>query len=224
MVSHIGGLVTAFEEVFLEQQVITKLNAARRAGEPLYYSFQDRCAASGCSGLLSSWELDQTSAKRPRLASTSTPRERIALLRASGVSAGSPALRHPADLAVEAGLRTMLASVSGSWSSYASGLRSWALFIDALFPFTPHIPAQWPMLAAYGSIFANPDTLGRYLSHLRLAHRLLRAESSAIDELASSLRRGPRRHFVPKPRPVVSRADLERLVDLAVLRLSLIHI
>ena len=221
-VSHTGALLVALEDVFTESDRITGLNASARRDRPKVFSFVDRCRASGCLALVTPWELDQAQAKRPRLSGGARPQERVLALRVGPVDVLSPALRHPADLSVEAGIRILFSSISASWRAYSSGIRTWALFVDTMFPFTPHFPAQWDMLVSYGSIFSNPDSLGRYLSHLRFAHRVLRLDDSAIKELSGPLRRGPRRHFAPKPRPFASRHDLEKLVKLAVSRQCLL--
>ena len=217
-VSHAGALLVALEDVFTESDRVASLNASARQGRPKVFSFVDRCRASGCLAMVTPWALDQAQAKRPRLTGGARPQERVLALRAGPVDVLSPALRHPVDLSVEAGIRILFSSISASWKAYSSGIRTWALFVDTMFPFTPHFPAQWEMLASYGAIFSNPDSLGRYLSHLRFAHRVLRLDDSAIKELSGPLRRGPRRHFAPQPRPFASRRDLEKLVKLAIAR------
>ena len=217
-VTFTGGLIVALEEVFKESQFLTLVNNSQRRDLPLLYTFKDRCSASGCLALLTPWELDQSVAKRPRITTGSAPRERIAALQAAPVDIANPALRHPADLGVEAGIRLMFSSISGSWQAYSSGLRAWGLFVDTLFPFTPHFPASWEALVAFGSLFANPGSMGRYLSHLKFAHRVLRLDTGLIDQVSSPLRRGPRRHFAPRPRPILSRKDASALVRRALAR------
>ena len=119
-VSHAGALVVALEDVYLEADRVHALNASARAGCPLVYSFLDRCRASGCLALATPWELDQSRAKRPRLGVGTKPQERISALMAGPVDILSPALRHPADLGVEAGLRIIISSISGSWKACSS--------------------------------------------------------------------------------------------------------
>ena len=82
----------------------------------------------------------------------------------------APAAR--ANLLLEASLRSLVASVKGSWASVRSGLNCWAAFMSEQYPDRPHFPASSDQLCAYSSCFANGGTLDNYIGHLRLGHQL----------------------------------------------------
>eukprot|EP00972_Heterocapsa_arctica_P062340 9189824-Heterocapsa_arctica.AAC.1 len=50
------------------------------------------------------------------------------------------AIRTPAELARESGLRTFVQTIAASWQSYKSGINNWGIFMDVYFPMTPHFP------------------------------------------------------------------------------------
>lgn len=69
--------------------------------------------------------------------------------------------------------RSMLAAISDSLASYASGIRCWAAFLDAS-SVGVHFSADELMVMRYTSMFTQSGTMHTYLKHLKWAHRFLR--------------------------------------------------
>ncbi len=57
----------------------------------------------------------------------------------------------------------------------------------------PHFPPSWERLSGFASFFINGDSLGKYMSHIRLGCRLTRCIHLFPDkDLVSGLLRGAR--------------------------------
>ena len=204
------------EEVFLEAYFVNTLN---RSSPPTYYSFADRCRASNCEALIPALDLDLTS--RPRALHTPRGLRPLAVLTSLGTFlprgplGPRDAVRHPTDLAAEAGLRARISSIAASWKQYRAGLRCWVNFLRTCFPGTPTTVMLDTHVQAFASLFENPDTLTNYLSHVRWGFRLLNLDCEPSVRLGRALCAGPRRYRPVGPRPSVSSAQVALLVQAA---------
>lgn len=119
------------------------------------------------------------------------PRKRCLSPRAAG--------QDVAALLDESGQRNMLAAIKFSLKFYASGIRSWAAFMDAL-GCPVYFPATETAVIRYSSIFGRSGTLTTYLQHLRWAHRFMRMpnewSTDAVDQVVRGIKKssGPARH------------------------------
>ena len=216
-----AAVAVAFDEVFLEAATLARFNVAV-ASDPsaTLFTFAARCEASGCSYLVPAVSLDTSVDVSRSPAFQDTPLKRIAqaaaeLLRGPAFGADARAVRPPALLQAEAGVRVMLSSVFGSWKSYRAGGRCWSAFMDAFYPSRPHFPASFEAFQRFAPLFRNADTLRAYHGHIRFAERLFGLPHVVDGELWAALLRGARRFRVPAPRPRFLREDVLRLVRLA---------
>ena len=216
-----AAVAVAFDEVFLEAATLARFNVAVRADpQAVLFTFAERCRASGCEYLAPAVSLDSSVDVSRHPSFQEPPAKRIALA-ARALLLGPPlgadprAVRPPASLAAEAGVRTMMASVARSWKSYRSGLRCWSAFMDAFFPSRPHFPAEFEALLQFAPLFRNSDTLRAYHGHIRFAERLLGLPSQVDDHLWAALLRGARRFKPQVARPRFLRPDVVRLVRAA---------
>ena len=146
-------------------------------GTYAYYTFRERCEASGVAYLLPAWTLDEGIGQSCR-SWNEVPRQRIRLIAAQQRAVSEDdvvlaAIRHPSLLIVEAGLRLLRQSISKSWRQVASGLRAWGHFHNLVFPAAAHLLACDHSLLAFGTIFKNAGTLAQYLGHIAKAEAML---------------------------------------------------
>ena len=94
---------------------------------------------------------------------------------------------------------SMLETVGKSTGQVASGLRSWAAFCDALGR-RAHFPATEDDVMLYTGIFRCGQTLGNYLGHLKLAHRLLGEEVTFDTHRVRTASRGAKKTLGPMRR------------------------
>jgi hypothetical protein len=201
------AVAEVLEEVFLESTTLSSRKLAYANNfRRLPFTFAERCAVSGCSELQGPVSLD-TSVDVSRAPSWQhAPRARLAVLAKSLRSVPRSDLpleawRFRGHLLAEQVLRSELASIQGSWKSSRAGLRCWACFMDDFFSRSAHFPPTWECLSGYGSIFANGDSLGHYVRHVRLGARLCRVSNLfPAQDLVSGLLRGSRKLTVRKPR------------------------
>ena len=212
----------ALSLIFSETDALARYNRAIGfAPERVVFSFRERALASNCAAYVASFGLDQSSPAAEAREWTEPPRKRLAMARAglaSGPARGADhrLVRPPEELALEAGLRGMAASISNSWKSYASGLRCWAVFMDALFPADPHFPALPHHVAAFAAFFQNGDTFEKYLSHVHFAERLLRLDRAVSRDFEKAVVRGARKGRPRREGPAFRRPSVLLLVQAAV--------
>ena len=194
----------ALAEVFTEAHTIAAYNSAiGHRPDKVLFTFAERARASNCEAFVPTLQLDTSGTDAGSRSWSAPPRKRLAVAAASlaaGPSANADprAVRLPSTIAREASLRNMMASVSGSWRSYQSGLRCWGCFMDACFPASPHFPAAQEHIAAFAVFFQNGDTLDQYLSHLHFGERLLQLERRATRDFERHVVRGAKK---ARPRP-----------------------
>ena len=126
-------VASAIEAAFREDSWIAALNQSSAPGESRWFTFEERCQASGVSFLIPAVPLDEGARGSGVRRWNDPPRARIQL--AGGMVRAGPAdgtdraaLRHPKLLMIEAGVRLQLQPISRSWRNCASDLRSRELF------------------------------------------------------------------------------------------------
>lgn len=220
-----GGLMSAaslnvaIENVFEEWKFSSLLGTS---------TFEQRCLASDCQALVPRFCLDEKAASRPLW--TATPRQRIAALQRglTPYGGGRPSQapsppegrlpsqwRFPGLLAREAGLRTQLASVRGSWRCLRSGLAAWDFHVENFARFENPFSVTEPLLASYSAMFMNGDTFKAYLGHLSVGCRLV-GRPLLPSALSSALIRGARKFVQKSERPTLRSAAVLALVRRAV--------
>ena len=124
------------------------------------------------------------------------------------------ALRFPKHLAAERALRTKLVSIQVSWKSTRSGLFAYGAFCSSFYPKAPSFPALLSTIDHFSAFFLNSDTFSAYVSHLRFGARL-RGQISLVPaaEELKGLLRGMRKATVHKPKPVLTSAEILKLVN-----------
>ena len=94
----------------------------------------------------------------------------------------------------ESGQRSMLDAIKLSLKSYASGLRCWAAFVDAI-GCCVHFPATETNAIRYCAMFGRVGTLTTYVQHLRWAHRFLRLRNEwhtdAVAQVVRDIKKSP---------------------------------
>ena len=213
-----AALARAIREVFMESAVIAEFNeAVRHSPGAVLFTFQERVAASGCGHCTPVVPLDQSVDVSRQRRWSEGPRKRIALAacelrRGPPAGADERAVRPPAALLAEAGCRTQLASIAGSWRSYASGILAWSAFMDACFPAARHFPATSEHVLAFVPFFANGRTCEKYLQHVKFAENLLGLVSPVDQGWLRSVRRGAVKFHQRADPPRCLQADVSRLV------------
>ena len=222
-----GGLRSAFQiagsldYVFEESSRISSFNRAVGHDEArVLFTFEERCLASGAAWLIPRVSLDEARKDAPP-AWNHGPRDRCDLIRSqlrdvARAPASSRARRTHSHLAKEAAVRLMLQSIVGSWRSTRAGLRAYGSFMQAAFPLFPHFPVSELAFQTWATQFSNPDTLGQYVTHVRMGSRLLGVPTRGIDDTASAILRGARKFRQVRSLPRVDGDTLDRVVDLAV--------
>ena len=117
-----------------------------------------------------------------------TPRQHCAALASAASSADA--------LLDENAQRYMLATISSSLSSYASGLKCWAAFNDALGT-RQHFPASETAILQFGAMFRKGSTYEKYLHHIAWAHRFLRLPNTWLTPAVKQAIRGAKRNVEP---------------------------
>ena len=139
-----------------------------------------------------------------------TPRKRCVAIGAAG--------QDVAALLDESGQRSMLDAIKFSLKSYASGVRCWAAFADAM-RFETHFPATETFVVRYCAVFGRAGTLGTYMQHLRWAHRFLWRSNAWHTDVVSQVIRGIRKSPTPpRLRLALQAQDVRKLVKRAVAR------
>jgi len=216
-----AAFARVLREVFLESATLAEFNeAVGNKPEARLFSFLERVKASGCEHCTPCISLDQSVDVSRAPSWSGGPRKRIALaasaIRAGPVGSADPrAVRHPAALQAEAGCRTMLSSINGSWRSYASGLAAWSAFMDACFPHSPHFPAGKSSLLAFVPFFANGKTCEKYIQHVQFAERVLGLPSQVDPAWVKALIRGVSKFHHRAESPRFLEADVTSLIKAA---------
>ena len=216
-----GDVVTCFSYVFEEYQTLEATNWHRTPALQRY-SFEERCLASGCPQFLPRFVADESSPLFGQPQWDGPPLKRICLGRSAlkGGLVGTPrsqgplhpAWRFPILLGIESGIRTQLCSVAGSRRGSRSGISAWNVFVSSEFPMEDSLAPTLPQLLAYGAMFSNGDTLGKYLGSLKLALRLVGRLGLPAESVISGLLRGARKHRVLQDRPALRSKQVLALV------------
>lgn len=214
-------LAAVLESIFNERSWVTSMNNTAAPGEVPYYTFVERCNASGVSHLVPAISIDRTAPGAAGRAWDEAPRKRIAILRRElqDGPVGDPpisAIRHQRLLSIEAGMLLQLQSIRASYNNTVSGLRAWGDFCNAVYPLSPHFPACDSSIMAFACIFRNPGTFSQYHHHIRKGEDLLRIVSVVSSRVVGALKRGLNAPHVARPMPRLHRADVRRLVAVAV--------
>jgi hypothetical protein len=127
-------------------------------------------------------------------------------------------LRFPEHLCRSHCIRIQLLSVQGSWKSLKSGLLSWGHFMDSVFPQDDHFDVQVRHIRSYVSMFRNAGSFGQYLSHIRLAVRILDGRWGIPSDVLSSVNRGLRKITVRSPAGTLTRSQMKSLVKSLIVR------
>ena len=193
------ALCVVFEEVFDEEAYFRAHYGALKDPRRKQFPFSERCAASDCGHLAEVVSISGGPALWDAM-----PRKRLSASIANWSRPGAPIdiskFRLPGHLTLEFVLRGQLRNISRSWRSISSGIVAWAVFSGAFTPFSdPWSPSQQD-LAAFAAHFRNGDTLGKYISNLRLACRLQHRPLEISEQLQvtiSALKRA--RPKAPRP-------------------------
>lgn len=209
------------EAVFHEESWVRSMNNTAVPGAIPFFTFPERCQASGVAYMIPAWSIDRSAAPVSSRRWNEAPIKRIALMKKENLAPLGPevkraAIRHPLLLSVEASLRLQLQSISGSFANTIAGLKAWGAFCSAAYPASPHFPACDLSIAAFASMFRNPSTFQHYLQHVRKGEDLLRLPSGISSRWAASTRRGLNTFHTPRPTPRLSQDDVRRLVEVAV--------
>jgi len=121
-------------------------------------------------------------------------------------------LRFPSHLLRSHSLRLQFLSVQISWKSFRSGIYCYGHFMDTMFPLQDHFEVSSTTIRAFASVFRNAGSFGQYLSHLRLATRLLDRSWAVPPEVVGSISRGLRKITVRHPAGTVSGSQMRLLV------------
>ena len=217
-----AALAYVLELIFTEDKSLTRYNDAvqRDPGKELF-SFRARAAASNCVHLVPPLAVDQSVAAATARTWADPPRKRLAAAASElhdgpARMADTRAVRSPQAILREAAMRSVAASVMGSWRSYASGLRCWSAYMDACHPSSPHFPAQAEHLRAFAPFFQNGDTLQKYVSHVHLGERLLGLDPAIRPPMERAIIRGAKKGSPRVEGPCFRRDDAARLVRAAV--------
>ena len=216
------AMAQALAQVYREADELRRYNRAIGDAPASYlFTFRARALASNCAHLVPALELDESAPLAGSRAAQEPPRKRLAQARA-GVDAGPVssadprAVRSHTRIATEAGLRVMMASVQGSWESYASGLRCWGTFMDLFCPSEPHFPARPHHIRMYCPFFRNVKTFEKYLMHVHFAERLLGLSPAVTRDFEKSVMRGLGKGDPRKEGPSLRRDACVRLIMAAV--------
>ena len=217
--AHIGACL---EEAFLEGETLQQLDASFRAEErKRLFPFALRCESSGCSMLISAADISDKGDLKVPLKWKEGPRQRLSLTldclksrKPLDVRVRRDSLRFPGHLLRERALRTEISSVAGSWRCTRAGLHAWDVFMrEVIGDSEPHFPPSWERLSGFASFFINGDSLGKYISHIRLGCRLTRSIHLFPDkDLVSGLLRGARKFQPLKRMGALRQMDSMRLI------------
>ena len=175
-----------FDELFKETEHIARL---AKSGRKLYH-FKARCEASGLPYTLPI-NYDQSFTDRKSVHRRSDyikPRDRIKRLKtdAEFVSSQAPnndtPWQYTGILQNEARIRLEMAAISHSWTSTRSAWNAWAEMCDIIDPQRAHFPISVNKLAIFSMSFDNPDSMNKYLQHLRKACVVFRQQFISKDD------------------------------------------
>ena len=217
-------VVYAFRWVF-EEDASVKGSIAHSYVRPdghRAYSFEERCRASGCGGLVPAVSLD-TGIRKLGSRDSLPPTKRMRLER-NELNSMIPrrdvtdlgALRLPQNLALEASIRTQFAAIKKSWRTYRAGIASYAQFMSDSLPQVRHFPVTLISLRLWANHFDNGDTLQNYIAHLNFAHRILSLPEIEARDVIHSILRGAKRDQTRSVKPRVVGTDLDKMVKAAV--------
>ena len=113
----------------------------------------------------------------------------------------------------EAGQRSMVEAIKGSYQSYCSGLKCYAAFCDAL-GVCPQFPAIERNAIRFAMLFRNASTAQQYLKHLKWAHRFLRLDCGVwnTESLKQVIRGMGKKGGGAKPKPAATSKQVREMV------------
>lgn len=213
-------IASVYEGIFSESALLQSLNL-NASGPSRYYSFSDRCLASGCETLIPAFDVDRSSSSTRLRCWDGLPRARVRML-AMGMGAprediSKDAIRHPRILAAEAGIRTSCLAVKKSWQNIVSALRCYGGFHSIFLPEVDHFPMSRAALCAFCPLFQNHGTLTQYLGHIRKAEVLMGLEPAVPLVFQKQLLRGIKSVTVVKPKIRYRASAVQDLMKEAVL-------
>ena len=230
-----AAVAQALEEIFNERAIVQnqlewdRMQGARSRVDVLNGesfapvrrgTFADRCNAARCGFLVPPVVVDQSEAPSADRSWREGPmarvrRAQVALAQPSRTS--SPEGRSsPTFLAEQAGVRALAFSIRGSWTSIASELRAWHMFVQTYEPFAEHFPPTTARLLAFAPHFQNGASLAKYIGAIKFACRWQRiAVEPHVWDVAAAVVRGVRKISAPIKRPAIRLGDLVRIVDQA---------
>ena len=203
-------------DVFEESQQLLALNEDLpwRAPRAKRMSFAERCALSGCPFLAPRVAADEAMfGYAPTF--DEPPAKR--LRRSAGFGRADQDPRHVSwrfqgHLEAELQIRMSVRSFARSWKSYGSGWHAWHHFMESYHPLDAHFPLTLPRLAAFASHFRNESSLSTYIAWIRSGQNVLGIDDGLCRRLSDALMRGIKASWVPRPKSVIRRGDVEKLV------------
>ena len=187
------------------------------------FTFTQRIVASGCSYLVVAVDLDQSVDVSRSRSWSESPRKRIAL-DAAQLRQGPPpvcveaARRNPQALVREAAIRSLCASISGSWRSYLGALNCLGAYMDVVHPGAPRFPVSFDVLSAWSFFFASGASFKTYLAALKFGSRMSQKLILIHGGMEGALIRAAPRSHVQKECPRYLRAHILALIDVALRR------
>ena len=168
-------LATSLNVVFKEREYICELAAAwgtQRRGLKLS-TFVERCTQSGYSQFVPTAIVSAGFSAGVTRHSRGAPSKRIRKHDEKLSIINNHAWRFKGHLEAEAGIRTRLATIAGSWASVQSQWRCWGAFMDEHHKWHAHFPVTPERLAAYVSFFDVASSGTKYVQALKKASSLL---------------------------------------------------